>query len=406
MQKYVVIKNRYTCEPIYTHAQPTVDGNPLCEALGQSGYLARFDLADLKFANLAGLKCMDMHLAMADLTGAILFDVDMTGAQLEGASLEAARAQGAYLPFSTFQNAFMPQANCTGANLHGVYFHGAHLDSTDFGSADLEGAVFTYADVKGCNFAGSNIEMADLRDVKADLFFVLTHFKDLAIPLREVVDTGIGLQLNEYGSVDLLATLANLPGADADALERVMEPGHWQERTASAALFRNISPENYHQGAEANPVISIFLGWIDEFVLMSAPIRKPSATIDRDSELRAGNDAVNQLMDVVNTMVWDADEASEKTGDDETDYKRMGERIESVLSHHMLVASEAQREGFVRGLICHLFEHAHMGAHGRDNKHTLDGIEMTARAYGRQATPRSMPVKKTKKHTAQHPETA
>ena len=114
----IIIRNRYTGDPIYT----AKDVENLCQALtravegGRSLYRADLSGADLSGANLYG----------ANLSGADLSGADLSGANLSKANLSKADLSRAYLSGANLSWANLSRANLSGADLSGANLVGAN----------------------------------------------------------------------------------------------------------------------------------------------------------------------------------------------------------------------------------------------------------------------------------------
>ena len=138
----IIIRDRWTGDPIYTAR----DVENLCQALTEAiGSRANLYGADLSRANLYG----------ANLYGADLYGADLYGANLSGANLSRANLSGANLSRADLYGANLYRANLYGANLSRANLYGADLSGADLSGADLSGADLYGADLSGANLSGA-----------------------------------------------------------------------------------------------------------------------------------------------------------------------------------------------------------------------------------------------------------
>ncbi len=107
--------------------------------------------ANLRCAQLEGLKAEYAILMIANLHGA-----NLHGASLQEANLQEANLQKANLQKANLQEANLQEANLQKANLEGANLEGANLQKANLQKANLEGA----------NLEGANLEGANLKGVK------------------------------------------------------------------------------------------------------------------------------------------------------------------------------------------------------------------------------------------------
>ena len=107
-----------------------------------------FYRANLRSANLQGMKAnlacfVVAHLEEADLRGANLSIADFRGANLKGANLQGANLEGAYLVGANLVGAHLEEANLRRADLERANLEGANLRE-----ANLEKTILEYADLE------------------------------------------------------------------------------------------------------------------------------------------------------------------------------------------------------------------------------------------------------------------
>lgn len=133
--------------------------------------------ADLRAAQLAGLRADGIDLRGSDLRDAVLEGVRWEGCNLSETRLGGANFSGAVLRVCgldharaagvRFVRASLENSTAQGAVLDNADFRGAILTDTDFSRASLRGANFEGASASGASFHGADLRGANLRD--ADL---------------------------------------------------------------------------------------------------------------------------------------------------------------------------------------------------------------------------------------------
>ena len=131
--------------------------------------------ADLRFANLKGLKLKKAVLAYADLQQTNLFRVNLQQAILIGTNLKKSYLCQANLRMASLFKADLEGANIVASNLRNSNLTETNLKNSFCRGADFEGANLVKATLQGADFLSAFLEEADFRD--ADL----TGAKNLTI---------------------------------------------------------------------------------------------------------------------------------------------------------------------------------------------------------------------------------
>lgn len=146
----------------------------LAETQRQASPWGEFFQADLRGADLSGMRLASISLAAArldgaDLTGAQFSHVDLTNASLEGACLDRTRfemvsAGSARLIGARVRDAFWEQVNLTGADLSRAdlsrtTLRGARLESARLDDAVLTGGSLVYCYCEGASFRDSLLDL-------------------------------------------------------------------------------------------------------------------------------------------------------------------------------------------------------------------------------------------------------
>ena len=137
----IIIRERYTRDPIYTAKDVENLCHALTEAVGGGKSLSRADLsgADLYGANLSGA-----DLSRADLSGADLYGANLSGADLYGANLSGADLSGANLSGADLSGADLSGANLSGADLSGARGINKYMTSPMYMLLDQVGEIRAY----------------------------------------------------------------------------------------------------------------------------------------------------------------------------------------------------------------------------------------------------------------------
>ena len=199
------------------------------------------------------------NLCDTDLRGADLSGADLAGANLSEANLRWANLAGANLFGANLIEANLTEADLAGADLHKANLCKADLRNANLVGANLRGAILTSALLSRANFRGSNLAEADLTEIRADFFAVLSLARNEIAGLRLAVVEG-QIDGSSYNGpcACLVGTIAilqdcdygNVPGIPIDAAR------------PAERLFTGIGEGDT---PETNPVSAIVLGWIDEF---------------------------------------------------------------------------------------------------------------------------------------------
>ena len=203
-------------------------------------------------------------------TGAVIRAVNvdsLSGAGLSGANLRKAYLAGADLSETNLCKADLGVADLTGANLRKARLRRANLAKADLtwadlSGADLRGAILTRASLSRADFRGSNLAEADLTEIRADVFDIISLAQNEIAGLRLAVVKG-RINGSSYSGpcACLVGTIAILqsrsfrcvPGIPIDAAR------------PAERFFMGIGEGNT---PETNPVSAIVLGWIDEFTAL------------------------------------------------------------------------------------------------------------------------------------------
>ena len=171
---------------------------------------------------------------------------------VHGANLRKAALAWANLPGADLFKADLPGANLTGADLAGA----------DFAWANLRGAILTSALLYRADFSGSNLAEANLAEIRADFFDILSFARDEIAGLRLAVVEGRIDGSSYHGPCAcLVSTIASLQGC-----EYCHVPGIPINAMRPAERF--FTGINEDDTPETNPVAAIVLGWIDEFTAL------------------------------------------------------------------------------------------------------------------------------------------
>ena len=222
-------------------------------------------------------------LAEADLAGADLAWADLHRANLRGANFAETNLSWADLQWTNLLGANLLGADLSGANLHGADLREAdlcqaNLCKADLFEADLRNANLTEANLRGANlarailfradFRGSNLAEADLAEIRADVFAVLSLARNEVAGLRLAVVKGrINGMAYEGECACLVGTIAIL-----QTCEYRQVPGISIDETRPAERF--FTGIRKGDTPETNPVATIVLGWIDEFIATPAMRRR------------------------------------------------------------------------------------------------------------------------------------
>lgn len=133
---------------------------------GIRSYHAGFENSDLHKANLSNAHLLEAsfhgaNLSKADLKAANLARADLSAANFDEAELETARLNNANLSDSSFVRANLRNVNFVKANLENIDLSGAVLDNSNLSHANLRGAKINGASFRNVNFGGANLEEVD-----------------------------------------------------------------------------------------------------------------------------------------------------------------------------------------------------------------------------------------------------
>ncbi|MFE1746690.1 pentapeptide repeat-containing protein [Coleofasciculus sp. H7-2] len=169
-------------------------------------WIADFNGADLKEANLTGALLSDVPLNRTNLIRATLNRANLSNAQLVGANLSSAKLIGADLRQAVLEN-----ASLTGADLANANFTQSNLSSARLGQVSAVGAKFTFALLMNSNWQGADLSEADFQNAnlqKADL----SATRLVGANLAQAQLQNANLQNTNLSATDLRG--ANLAGAD------------------------------------------------------------------------------------------------------------------------------------------------------------------------------------------------
>ncbi len=124
-----------------------------------SGGMRRADLREVRFGRRARLAGADLR--DADLWGVRLEYADLGGADLREAVLYRADLQGADLSRADLSGADLRRADLSGADLSGTTLTDADLRGADLRGADLSGADLSTADLSGAQLQGIVLDSLD-----------------------------------------------------------------------------------------------------------------------------------------------------------------------------------------------------------------------------------------------------
>lgn len=169
-------------------------------------WIADFNGADLKEANLSGALLTHVPLNRTNLIRATLNRANLSHAQLVGANLSSAKLIGADLRQAVLEN-----ASLTGADLANANFTQSNLSSARLGQVSAVGAKFLFALLMNSNWQGADLSEADFRNAnlqKADL----SATRLVGANLAQAQMQNANLQNTNLSAADLRG--ANLSGAD------------------------------------------------------------------------------------------------------------------------------------------------------------------------------------------------
>lgn len=195
----------------------------------------------LELANLSGAFLEGAHLPDAHLQG-----TNLAGAHLDGANLTRANLEGADLSIAKFNRAILFGTNLSNVRSHSAEFKNAnltyvHLESGQLWWAAFQGANFDKADLFGADLMGSHFEGANLNDAKLDNKTVLNEVTfDRKTRLGDIQWGGVGtVNLSEI-EWDRLPTLGDEVGM------RQLSDTKGHERAVRA--YRQLSAQLRAQG--------------------------------------------------------------------------------------------------------------------------------------------------------------
>lgn len=223
----IEIKNHLTNEVLHTLGVPGSNDKDLSQLLLYNADLRGMDLSETNFTNCT-------------LIGALLNDANLSG--------------------TNFTQATMYTANLSGANATDANFTNATLSEVNFTNAKVPGATFTGAVLIGTTFKKTNLNEANLRGIKEDLFLVFESTKKEVKGLLSILQEGrIDGQVYEGKCACLIGTIANLRecsfrevGSLAPCAQRPIE--RW---------FLGIK---IGDTPDLSPIAKITEGWIKEWI--------------------------------------------------------------------------------------------------------------------------------------------
>ena len=187
-----VIKNRFTCDPIFDcDADTPADAVQMARDDGASLQYGDFSRMDLSHVNFSGLNLRDASSAYARLTAANFKDAALDSALFVYAQGVSTDFTGAVLRYANLQYAQLQQGNFTAADLH-------HADLRDI---RLQHAVLTRANVAEAYTYNADIALT-YRDFGTFSDQQLRHYRD-----------GLCLLIHDYPA--LLTPLLNRVRATA-----------------------------------------------------------------------------------------------------------------------------------------------------------------------------------------------
>ena len=137
----IIIRNRFTGDPIYT----AKDVETLCQALTKAvGGGKSLSGANLSGANLYGANLYGANLSGANLSGANLSGANLSRADLYGANLYRANLYGANLSRANLYGADLSRANLYEANLYGAENISKYITSPLYMLLDQVGEIRAY----------------------------------------------------------------------------------------------------------------------------------------------------------------------------------------------------------------------------------------------------------------------
>lgn len=220
----------------------------------------------MQIFNRAGEFIQDIDEA-DDLDYANLSGANLTGANLQDSSMYHVNLSHANLVGVNLRSAFLFEADLSYANLTGADLTNADLDRADLSYANLTGTLLTSADLTKTNLTGANLSQANLTDIKADLYAVISVVPGEVPGLLEKIHAG---QIN--GSVYtgecacLVGTIANQLRTDYRRIPGIFADGSRPIECFFMAIKSGDTPET-------NQVAAIVAEWITEWLAaQSVPV--------------------------------------------------------------------------------------------------------------------------------------
>lgn len=127
------------------------------------GHIGVAVFADLRHANLEGIRLAGRDLRYADMRGAVLQGANLAGTNLRRARLEDIRARESRWHSAYLDGASMAGADLRAADLRKVHAYRLDLRNADLSGADLRRASLSHAYLEGTGFDGARMQRAYLR---------------------------------------------------------------------------------------------------------------------------------------------------------------------------------------------------------------------------------------------------
>ena len=267
--------------------------------------------ANLQKANLIVANLQGARLEYANLQEALLINTNLQGANLEGANLERANLEQVNLKDAILVGAILKDAILMRANLQGAELGGADLRGAKLRNANLEGANLEEANLQGANLIAAYLKDADLSDANlkgADLARArlidanLTNANLESAFMEEAQLQGANLTLTNFLSTNLRR--ANLQGADL-------------ESNMSSMFFGFDSIWHNFEGADLKGAnLQGITNWTAEQLLGAKSIANaimPDGTIYEEWIKQYKPESTNEN-EPVNTLSLHVKEVSDRTG--------------------------------------------------------------------------------------------
>lgn len=247
----IVITNRFTGQPVYQ-----------CDGVTELREAFRYPshVIDLRQADLRGLDLSSAYLLQADLREADLSHAKFQAAQLDGALLVDAVCVGTDFSHSRMVNACLTRAHCDHAVFTGANMRSAQLDFAELAAIDLSGANITSVSFRDSFLHGTSVAVADLLEIRDDLWAVLSIAPYEASIVLEALKTGRidGQMYNNAKCGCLIGTIARAQGKsykDVGARASGLRP--------IESFFLNIRPGST---PENNQFSALVVLWIEEWL--------------------------------------------------------------------------------------------------------------------------------------------